>query len=146
MTPDWLVTGRPKLAIALLALAGLSILMLLYEGSRAPADLGLPSFRGLDKLLHFGAHFWVSSLMFAGLILFGRPAGLRPRVWLAAAAVLLVDGLSGLMVELVQAHIATGRTFDWFDLAANLAGTCVALAAGVPAVRRMGRAAGAEFR
>lgn len=139
MTPQWLVTGRPRLAIALLALAALSIGMLLYEGSRAPADIGLPPLKGLDKLLHFAAHFWVSVLMFAGLMLLGRPAALRKRTLLAAVAVLLLDGLAGLAVELVQASLGKGRVFDWKDLAANLAGTACALAAGALAALRLAR-------
>jgi hypothetical protein len=136
---DWLLQGRPRLGFALLALALASILMLLYEGSRPPADLGLPSFRGLDKLLHFGAHLWVSGLMFAGLVLLGRPAVPKPRVCVAALVVLAIDGLSGLSVELVQAAGSNGRVFDWMDLAANLVGTVVALTAGTLAVLRITR-------
>jgi hypothetical protein len=135
----WLVDGRPRLAAALLVLACASILLLVYEGSRAPADLGLPSFRGLDKLLHFGAHLWVSSLMFAGLVLFGRPAAMRRRVLIATLAVLAVDGLAGLAVELVQAAGDKGRVFDLKDLAANLAGTIVAIVAGAVASLRIAR-------
>jgi hypothetical protein len=135
----WLVAGRPRLAIALLVLACASILMLLYEGSRAPADLGLPSFRGLDKLLHFGAHLWVSSLMFAGLLLFGRPAAIRRRVLLAALAVFTVDGLAGLAVEVVQAAGDKGRMFDLKDLAANLVGTVVAIVLGAAVCLRIAR-------
>jgi hypothetical protein len=135
----WLVNGRPRLAVTLLVLACASILMLVYEGSRAPADLGLPSFRGLDKLLHFGAHLWVSGLLFAGLLLFGRPAAMRRRVLLAALTVLAVDGLAGLAVELVQAAGDKGRVFDLKDLAANLAGTLVAIIAGSVASLGMAR-------
>jgi hypothetical protein len=135
----WLIAGRPRFAIVLLALASASILLLFYEGSRAPADLGLPSFRGLDKLLHFSAHLWVSSLMFAGLVLFGRPAAMRRRVFLAALTVLTVDGLAGFAVELVQAAGDRGREFDLKDLAANLAGTAVAIALGVFVTLRLVR-------
>ena len=137
---QWLASGRPRLAIALLVLAAASILMLLYEGARAPADLGLPTFRGLDKVLHFGAHLWVSALLFAGIVLFGRPAAIRTRLIVAALVVMAIDGLSGLAVELVQAYGNQGRVFDWIDLAANLAGTLVAIAAGAFAALRLTRA------
>jgi hypothetical protein len=142
----WLVAGRPRLAIALLVLAFASILMLLYEGSRAPADLGLPSFRGLDKVLHFGAHLWVSGLMFTGAVLFGRPPAMHRRLWVAALIVLAVDGLAGLGVELVQAAGSQGRVFDWKDLAANIAGTVAAIAIGTLAAVRLTRAPRQEFR
>lgn len=138
MIRRWLAEGRPRLAVALLALAVVSMLMLLYEGSRPPAQLGLPSFRGLDKLLHFGAHLWVSSLLFAGLVLLARPRAFRLRLRLMALVVLLFDGLAGLGVELVQAGLGPGRVFDWRDLAANLAGTLVAVCAGWLLARRLG--------
>lgn len=136
---DWLTQGRPALGAALLLVAGASIAMLLYEGSRAPAAAGLPSFRGADKVLHFGAHFWVSALMFWGLVLQRKPAETRRRILFAALATLAIDIPAGIAVEFIQSSLgsAHGREFDWKDVAANVLGALAAVGAGYFTFRRI---------
>lgn len=127
-----MIRPRPQLGLALLVLAAVSIVMLLLEGSGAPAETGLPRVRGLDKLLHFGAHFWVASLLFWGGLLLGRPADFQHRRTLWTLLVLVLDASAGVGIELVQlyAGAAHGRVFDWKDVSANLAGMAVALGIG----------------
>ncbi len=132
-----MIKPRPQLGLVLLVLAGASIAMLLLEGSGAPAEAGLPRVRGLDKLLHFGAHFWVASLLFWGGLLLGRPAEFHRRRTLWTLLVLVLDAGAGIGIELVQRHAGAshGRVFDWKDVSANLAGMVVALGVGWAASR-----------
>ena len=126
---EWLTQGRPVLGAALLFASVLSTGMLLYEGSGAPAAAGLPRFAGADKLLHFGAHFWVSTLMFWGLAFQRVPADTRKRLLIAALLVLTIDLSGGIAVEFIQSSVgsAHGRVFDGKDVAANALGTVAAL-------------------
>ena len=96
----------------------------LVAGSLAPVDMsGAPE--QSDKLLHFLAY---------GLMVFFWPAhwrGFRPSpFWLAA-------GL-GLVLEIGQGALPTGRFMDIFDVAANTAGAGI----GVVAVSLRCRLAG----
>ncbi len=127
---------RPRLGVVLLFGGLASIALLMVEGSGAPGSTGLHLPRHFDKLLHFGAHLWVSTLMFWGLVLLGRPRRVPLRVGLACGLVLLADGLSGVAVEWVQATLGAGhgRQPDVKDVIANLLGTSVALAGGVAVI------------
>lgn len=135
-----MIKPRPQLGVALLALAAVSIALLLLEGSGAPAEAGLPRVRGLDKLLHFGAHFWVASLLFWGGLLLARPVDFHRRRTLWTLLVLVLDAGAGIGIELVQRYAGAshGRVFDWKDVIANLAGTACALGAGWAASRVRG--------
>ena len=128
----WLAEGRPRLGLALLLLALLSMAMLLFEGARPAASVGLAPFRHFDKVLHFGAHGWVAGLLFAGGILLARPADLHRRLRVWAVTVLLLDGLAGVCVEFVQLWLGSryGRQFDWKDVVANLCGASFAVFTG----------------
>jgi hypothetical protein len=132
-----MIRPRPPLGVALLALAAVSICMLLLEGGGAPTQAGLPRVRGLDKLLHFGAHFWVASLLFWGGLLLGRPLDFKRRRNFWTLLVLVLDAAAGVGIELVQLYVgaAHGRVFDWKDVSANLAGLGCALGVGWVAVR-----------
>ena len=139
---EWLAEGRPKLGAALLFASVLSIAMLLYEGSGAPAATGLPRFAGADKLLHFAAHFWVSTLMFWGLAFQRVPVDARKRFVIAALIVLAVDLSGGIAVEFIQSSVgsAHGRVFDGKDVAANALGTVAALLVSLATSIRLTRA------
>lgn len=138
----WLSDGRPRFGAALLALAAISICMLLIEGARPPATLRLHPFPHFDKVLHLGAHGWSSGLLFWGGMLFGRPQppARRAKVW--GALVLAADGLAGVAVEFVQLWLGSsyGRQFDWKDVVANLVGTTIALGISIPVALRLTRA------
>lgn len=129
---QWLIDGRPRLGLVFLAGAVASGVVLLAEGVGPGYPAGAP-FRHFDKLLHFGAHAWISALAYTGLVLLGRPASPRLRAWLAAVVVLVADGLTGITVEFVQYTLGAehGRVFDWKDIAANLAGTIAATGTGL---------------
>ena len=130
----WLTEGRPQLGVALLALAAVSIGMLLFEGARAPAAFGAPPFRHFDKVMHFGAHGWVAGLLFWGGMLVGRPSEPARRVRTWAISVFVADALAGIAVEFVQRWLGAeyGRQFDLKDVLANVSGMCVALAISAP--------------
>lgn len=125
----WLVRGSAPLAYALgigaLALSA----MLLWDGARPPVEIAaLPRVAHADKVLHFGAHFVLTSFMgWAALLWPGVGATVRLRV--AACAALALDLGLGMAVELVQKHMGArfGRQFEWADLAANAAGAVCAV-------------------
>lgn len=127
---EWLQQGRPVLGAALLLLSLTSIAMLMIEGAGPPGKANVPTFRGADKLLHFGAHFWVAGLMYWGLVLQRHPANPRKRALWAAIAVLLIDATAGIGIEFVQLSVGGphGRVFDWLDVAANIAGAAAGVA------------------
>ncbi len=99
----------------------------LIVGSLVPVDMsGAPE--QSDKALHFLAY---------GLLVFFWPAGwkgfrLSP-FWLAA-------GL-GLLLEIAQGSLPTGRFMDFWDVAANALGAGVGAACSFLRFRYMGRSA-----
>jgi membrane associated rhomboid family serine protease len=129
---QWLHQGRPRLGLVFLAAALVSTGMLLIDGARPPHSTQAP-FSHFDKVLHFGAHGWISALLFTGLVLLARPRALLRRAWLVATAVVLADGLAGVGVEVVQYTLGAehGRQFDWKDIVANLGGTLCAVVGGL---------------
>lgn len=138
---QWLNDGRPWLGCFLIALAVISIAMLLFEGSRASASSGPAPFRHFDKVLHFGAHGWVAGLLFAGGMLLGRPGPVRKRAFVWAGLVLLLDAAAGVAVEFTQKWLgaAHGRHFDWKDVTANVCGAAFAVGAGCLTVLLLSR-------
>lgn len=132
--PAWLLEGRPGRARGLLIGAATSIVLLVYEAAQPGAVANItPPIRHFDKVMHFGAHFWIALLAYWGLVLMGRPHEVRRRGWLFAGVVLLVDTAAGIGVELTQASLgaAHGRVFDWKDVIANIAGALAAVAASL---------------
>lgn len=80
-----------------------------------PADAA-PSGLGWDKLNHAGAIAVATGLAFFSL---------RPRSWAAGGAFIYGTSL-GILIEILQAVLATGRTAEWGDVAADLFGAgCV---------------------
>ncbi len=87
-----------------------SLALALAWWSLHPLPLGLRLCCHLDKLAHFGSFALVGGLWFRTFAsLFWRPLGLG----------------YGVLLEIGQAWVP-GRTFDHYDLAANLAGIALA--------------------
>lgn len=76
-----------------------------------PADAA-PSGFGWDKLNHAGAIAVVTGLAFLSF---------RSRDWAAAGAFLYGISL-GVLIEILQATLTTGRSAEWGDVVADLAG------------------------
>lgn len=78
----------------------------LMPGESAPSGLGW------DKLNHTGAIAVATGLAYLSL---------KPRMWAATAAFLYGTSI-GIMIEILQATLTTGRSAEWGDVAADLVG------------------------
>jgi VanZ family protein len=132
-----LARGSRRYALLFAASAVFVALALLIDGSRPSARLpvgpGIPHF---DKLLHFSAHFVLTSLLiWAAALMPTRHAALRLK-W-AALGALVADVVLGVAVELVQLWLgrAHGRQFELGDVAANSVGAFFATIAFLMVVR-----------
>ena len=118
---------RENTVISLHKLIWAAYVLALIVGSLVPVDMsGAPD--QSDKLFHFLAY---------GLMVFFWPAGrkgfrLSP-FWLAA-------GL-GLLLEIAQGALPTGRFMDIWDVAANTLGAGVGAAVALLRVKHAGRSA-----
>jgi len=95
-----------KFKISLTVLTLLILWLALMPGESAPAGLGW------DKLNHAGAIAVATGLAYLSL---------QPRRWAATAAFLYGASL-GVLIEILQASLATGRAAEWGDIAADLIG------------------------
>ena len=89
--------------------AGLTLLILwlaLMPAGSAPSGLGW------DKLNHAGAIAAATGLAYLSL---------QPRRWAAAAAFTYGASL-GILIEILQATLTTGRAAEWGDVVADLIG------------------------
>jgi len=89
--------------------AGLTLLILwlaLMPAASAPTGLGW------DKLNHAGAIAVATGLAYLSL---------QPRRWAASAAFIYGTSL-GILIEILQATLTTGRAAEWGDVAADLVG------------------------
>lgn len=71
-----------------------------------------PSGLGWDKLNHAASIALATGLAYLSL---------QPRRW-AAAVAFLYGSVLGILIEILQATLATGRSAEWGDVAADLAG------------------------
>ena len=129
--------GSPRWAVFFGAAATVLALVLLVEGSRPASRLpGAPSVAHFDKLLHFGAHFVLASLLAWGALLW-RAGRLRKGLGAACVGAFFADFALGLGVEATQYIFgrAHGRQFEWLDVAANSAGAACAIIAMLMVVR-----------
>jgi VanZ family protein len=132
-----LARGQRSYAVLFAASAVFIALALLIEGSRPAARLPLePSLPQFDKVLHFGAHFILTSLLVWSAALWPTASAAR-RLKSAALGGLLADLFLGVSVELTQYLFgrAYGRQFDLADVAANTVGAVVAILAFLMVVR-----------
>lgn len=101
------VTGTPRIWGILCS--GLTLLILwlaLVPSATAPAGLGW------DKLNHAAAIAVATGLAFLSL---------QPRRW-AVTAAFLYGIFLGILIEILQATMATGRSAEWGDLLADFIG------------------------
>lgn len=105
-----MVDGRPGFPLVWLSLCtGLTLLILwlaLMPAASAPSGFGW------DKLNHVGAIAAATVLAYLSL---------QPRRG-AAAGAFLYGALLGILIEVLQATLTTGRSAEWDDVAADLVG------------------------
>lgn len=102
----------PRL-IWILLCSGVTLLILwlaLMPAASAPSGLGW------DKLNHAGAIAAITGLAYLSF---------QPRCWAATAAFLYGASL-GILIEILQATLTTGRSAEWGDVAADLIGAGIA--------------------
>lgn len=99
--------GLPAVWMALCAVMTIVILSLaLLPSAYVPAGLWW------DKLNHAAAIAFATALAYLSL---------QPRVW-ASTAAFLYGTFLGILIELLQASLTTGRLAEWGDVAADMAG------------------------
>lgn len=98
--------SNSKFKITLIGVTLLILWLALVPAASAPSGLGW------DKLNHAGAIAAVTGLAFLSL---------HPRRWAAGAAFIYGTSL-GILIEILQATLTTGRTAEWGDVAADLVG------------------------
>lgn len=88
------------------------------------SELKLEDLFGYDKPIHaflFGMQAWL--LIAANLKQAGDPAGYKKIIWRWCS----ISALYGGVIELLQKWVFTGRSYDYFDLAANVTGCIIVL-------------------
>ena len=95
-----------KFKISLTVLTLLILWLALMPAASAPSGLGW------DKLNHAGAIAVVTGLAYLAI---------QPRRW-AVGAALMYGILLGVLIEVLQGAVATGRAAEWGDVAADLVG------------------------
>ncbi|MGB9080363.1 MAG: hypothetical protein WCD00_03615 [Desulfuromonadaceae bacterium] len=99
-----------KFKISLAALTVLILWLALMPAGSAPSGFGW------DKLNHAGAIAAATGLAYLSF---------QPRGWAAAGAFLYGASL-GILIEILQATLTTGRSAEWGDVVADLIGAgCV---------------------
>ena len=93
-------------------------------GMLSPSDGGQPPFAHFDKVMH------VMAFACLGFPLTATRTHPSRRIFVAGLAF-------GAVIELFQPHF--GRTGDWIDLLADMAGLCLGIAFGRLAARVTGR-------
>lgn len=107
----------PPLTVSAIVLAGVLWLTL---APQPVGDTDIPLFPGADKIAH-AAMFGVLSLcFFDDAIRFHAPRGLSALLSAIAASLL------GLGIECLQNAMELGRTFEWWDAAADACGAAIA--------------------
>ncbi|WP_036603120.1 VanZ family protein [Olivibacter sitiensis] len=88
------------------------------------AEKKVPTFEGMDKLVHTGSFF-----VFTVLLLYGwsRKDNTTTVHWIPLIAVFLISTVLGGLVELLQYAVFTYRSGDWWDLFADTVGTGMGL-------------------
>lgn len=79
----------------------------------------VPSYPGLDKLVHTGMFFVFCALIYNGILVQFKG---RPSKWIPVFIVSILGILFGLLTEALQYYIFTYRSGDWWDLFADCVG------------------------
>lgn len=78
---------------------------------------------GPDKIAHFGVYFILAALLWYGFYRFGRRKNEN-------AIILLGGSMYGFSMELMQFAFFPNRTFEYWDILANICGVAAGWAAG----------------
>lgn len=84
------------------------------------AEKDVPTFEGMDKLVHTGFFFVFSVLLLYGWCRMDRTTSVR---WVPLVSVFLISTFLGAFIEYVQHVLFTYRSGDWWDLFADTVGT-----------------------
>lgn len=79
----------------------------------------VPSYPGMDKLVHMGMFFVFCTLLYNGVITQYKG---RPSMWPPVIIVSFLGMLFAGFTELLQLYIFTYRSGDWWDLFADTVG------------------------
>lgn len=111
--------------IPAIAWALVILVLSLTPGSRLPR-LGLLGIPHPDKFAHAFIYAVLTILLVAGLARQPQQVRLRshPMAWAFGLA-----SVYGTLIEVLQGAFVEGRTFEWLDIAANMAGAALGLLA-----------------
>ncbi|MEN5086808.1 VanZ family protein [Sphingobacterium faecium] len=79
----------------------------------------VPSYPGMDKLVHAGMFFVFCTLIYNGVLVQFKG---RPTKWVPVLVVSILGLLFALLTEALQLYIFTYRSGDWWDLFADSVG------------------------
>ena len=96
----------------------------LIPGNSIP-KLNWDSFFQLDKLVHLCFYFVMCILMYLSMVREDFMSLWRPQALIFS--VLFAVGI-GILIEILQSNLNTGRYFDIFDILANMIGAAIAAA------------------
>lgn len=102
-----------------LAIIWAIIVLILCDMPPLGGSRGLPVFAGFDKLAHTGFFFVLTVLLFYGKIRQQKSYSFRIRTIIT---ILLITGILGGGIELLQMYIFTYRSAEWWDLFADMTG------------------------
>lgn len=91
------------------------------------------SHRFSDKTGHFTAYGMLAFLLIRSAVLSGRMSNRTGR-WFVI--ILLIGSLYGSLLEVLQGVMYLGRSFEYYDILANVTGTVAGLAAGAGYIYR----------
>ena len=79
----------------------------------------VPSYPGMDKIVHMGMFFIFSTLSYNGTLNY---FGLRTTRWVPIIVVSIIGFIFALITEALQYYIFTYRSGDWWDIFADTVG------------------------
>jgi len=101
----------------------LILLVCLMPGDNLPSSSFL-SFKGADKLIHFGLYLVLLILVGKGLVNYFKPSYSSNRIIVIAFLYCLFLGIG---IEFIQSVFVAGRLGDFFDVLANAIGSSIGI-------------------
>ena len=101
----------------------LILLVCLIPGDNLPNSSFL-SFKGADKLIHFGLYLVLLILVGKGLVNYFNPSYSSNRIIVIAFLYCLFLGIG---IEFIQSVFVAGRLGDFFDVLANAIGSSIGI-------------------
>lgn len=99
-------------------------LLIIFISCATPGEQLPPSpFFNFDKLVHVGIFGVLHFLLLRGFFLQTRFPKLRSKYFFYAP---MISADYGILMEVLQGYVFRNRSFDWFDIFANLIGVGIA--------------------